>query len=366
MPVVLSLNPTMKVFPVAGKSIGVFLIRGRILPGLVLAAHLPFALLPMVRTDVLSAAFWTPPVCLGGLLLFYWIRASSEEIRWGRLESLLLLADAVCLALAFALGDPGWAGPGCVCAAAAFSAMHIDRIGNRHLGGLALFVWAATGLPEEIHAFLQRQGTAAVAQFASGLAWRYEISAYREGPLLHSISNVVDIPEVLFNPAAWTCVFLMTIFWGAVFRRSVLQTLGLLSCTAATFLLAASAQSVWLLQQSSDGRLSTPLTTSVCLLPIYLGMLASTDFFIRFLTAPIPVVGRQGESGSWDNPFIHYWNTFVAGFAMVPLKSVSRARFRLPLTAAALCILLLPIPPFLLVTRLSQPPDQPLQQTLPD
>lgn len=350
----------------SGRSISAFLFRGRILPGLVLAVHLPFAVLPMVKADFRSMDFWIPPACLGIFLLFYKARRLSPAIRWGGLGSLLLLADAVCLALAFSLRDPGWAGLGCVCAVAAFSASHIDRVGNRHLGGLALLAWAATGLPEGFATFLKGQATARVTQFASSLAWRLEISAYREGQTLHSLSNAVNIPDVLWNPAAWTSVFLMSIFWGVCFRRSVMQTLGLLAGMAVIFLLATSLQVVWLLQQQPGMAFGRPLTVSVCLLPVYPGMLASADFFIRLISAPIPVVGRRTESGSWDNPFIHYWNSLVAGFAMVPLRSASSAGFRLPLTAAVLCVLLLPIPPLLLLSLLSRPTDQLLQQTFQD
>ena len=350
----------------SGRSISAFLFRGRILPGLVLAVHLPFAVLPMVKADFRSMDFWIPPACLGIFLLFYKARRLSPAIRWGGMESLLLLADAVCLALAFSLRDPGWAGLGCVCAVAAFSASHIDRVGNRHLGGLALLAWAATGLPEGFATFLKGQATARVTQFASSLAWRLEISAYREGQALHSLSNVVDIPEVLWNPAGWTSVFLMTIFWGVCFRRSVMQTLGLLAGMAVIFLLVTSLQVVWLLQQQSEVVLGRPLAVSVCLLPVYLGMLASADFFTGLISAPIPVVESQAGAGNWVNPFIHYWNTLVSGFAMVPLRSVSCAGFRLPLTAAVLCVLLLPIPPLLLVSLLTRPADQLLPQTLQD
>jgi hypothetical protein len=83
---------------------------------------------------------------------------------------------------------------------------------------------------------------------------------------------------------------------------------------------------------------------------VYLGLLFSADFFIGLLTSPIPVVARQGEAASWDNPFIHFWNTLVAGFEMVPLKRFSIDSFRLPLTAVLLYMLLLPVPALVLVT----------------
>jgi hypothetical protein len=337
-----------RVVPVAVKLFGGFILRGRMLPGMLLAVHLPFVAFPLLRTDVRSLHFWIAPVCLGFLLLLLLRRRSVDGIRWGKPESLLLLIDAACLALAFFRQDPVWAGLACVFATAAFAASYVDRIGNRHLGGLALLIWAAIGIPGNIAGPLQRQATIAVTQLASNLAWRIEISNYREGQTLHSISSSVDIEQLLWHPAAWTCVFLMTVFWGVLLRRSVMQTLGLLLSMIPVFLLATSLQAVWLLQPRTGSPLGSTLATSLCLLPIYLGMLASTDFFVRFVTAPVPVVARQGEAASWDNPFIHYWNTLVAGFAMVPLQKTTTAVFRLPLPAAALCLLLLPVPPVLL------------------
>ncbi|MFM8474318.1 MAG: hypothetical protein ACKOEO_00790, partial [Planctomycetaceae bacterium] len=195
---------------------------------MLLAVHLPFVALPLLRTDVRSLHFWIAPVCLGLLLLLLLKRQSADEIRWGRPESLLLLIDAACLALAFFRGDPAWAGLACVFATAAFAASYVDRVENRHLGGLALLVWAAIGVPGNITGPLQRQATGTVAHLASNLAWRTGISNYREGQTLHSISRTVDIEQLLWNPAAWTCVFLMTVFWGVLLRRSVMQTLGLL------------------------------------------------------------------------------------------------------------------------------------------
>ena len=337
-----------RVVLVAVKLFGGFILRGRLLPGMLLAVHLPFVAFPLLRTDVRSLHFWIAPVCLGFLLLLLLRRRSVDGIRWGKPESLLLLIDATCLALAFFRQDPVWAGLACVFATAAFAASYVDRIGNRHLGGLALLIWAAIGIPGNIASPLQRQATIAVTQLASNLAWRIEISNYREGQTLHSISSSVDIEQLLWHPAAWTCVFLMTVFWGVLLRRSVMQTLGLLLSMIPVFLLATSLQAVWLLQPRTGSPLGSTLATSLCLLPIYLGMLASTDFFVRFVTAPVPVVARQGEAASWDNPFIHYWNTLVAGFAMVPLQKTTTAVFRLPLPAAALCLLLLPVPPVLL------------------
>jgi len=316
---------------------------------MLLAAHLPCMALPLLQTDVSSLQFWIPPVCLGFLLLLLLKRRSANEIRWGKPESLLLLVDAACLSVAFFQQDLVWAGLGCVCAAAAFAASFVDRMGNRHLGGLALFVWAAAGLPDSLAGPLQRQATAVVTQLAANLAWRAEISNYREGQTLNSISGAVDIQQLLWNPAAWTCVFLMTVFWGVLLRRSVLQTLGLLLGMIPVFLLATALQAVWLLQPRTGSPFSSPLVSSLCLLPAYLGMLASSDFFIRFATAPMPVVARQGEAARWDNPFIHYWNTLVAGFAMVPLQKSTTAAFRLPVPAVVLCILLLPVPPALLI-----------------
>lgn len=337
-----------RVVPVIVKSFGGFILRGRMLPGMLLAVHLPFVALPLPRTDVRSVHFWTAPVCAGFLLLLLLRRRSADRIRWGKLESLLLLIDAACLVLAFFRQDLVWAGLACVFATAAFAASYVDRIGNRHLGGLALLIWAAIGIPGHIASPLQRQATTTVTQLASNLAWRIEISNYREGQTLHSISSSVDIRQLLWNPAAWTCVFLMTVFWGVLLRRSVLQTLGLLLSMIPVFLLATSLQALWLLQPRTGSPFGSPLASSLCLLPIYLGMLASTDFFIRFVTAPVPIVARQGDAGGWDNPFIHYWNTLVAGFAMVPLQQTTTAAFRLPLPTAALCLLLLPIPPVLL------------------
>lgn len=316
---------------------------------MLLAVHLPFVAIPLLQAGVRSPHFWIAPVCAALLLLLLLRRRSADGIRWGKPECLLLLIDAACLALAFFQQDLVWAGLACVFATAAFAASYVDRIGNRHLGGLALLIWAMIGMPGNIASPLQRQTTITVTQLASNLAWRNEISNYRNGQTLHSISSSVDVEQLLWNPAAWTCVFLMTIFWGVLLRRSVLQTLGLLLSMIPVFLLATSLQAVWLLQPRTAGPFDSPLATSLCLLPIYLGMLVSTDFFIRFVTAPVPVVARQEESGGWDNPFIHYWNTLVAGFAMVPLQQTTTAVFRLPLPAAVLCLLLLPVPPVLLV-----------------
>jgi hypothetical protein len=87
-----------------------------------------------------------------------------------------------------------------------------------------------------------------VTQLASNLAWHFSIANYREAEVLHTVSTAVDIGQVLWNPFAWTGVYLMTLMWGVSRRRSVLQTLALLTAMAAMFLLLSSLQTVWLLK----------------------------------------------------------------------------------------------------------------------
>ncbi|MEY3176421.1 MAG: hypothetical protein RLZZ436_4335 [Planctomycetota bacterium] len=319
------------------------------MPGMLFAAHLPLLALPLMRGNPRSVDFWVLPFCLAVLLVLFLLRRSAGEFRWDRTETLLLLADALFLGLAFAFRDPAWAGLAAACAAGAFAAVHVDRIGNRHLGGLALFVWAGFSVPGEISLSIRQKLTESVIRLASNLAWRSDVSNYREGDVLHSLSQTVDIAEVLWSPAAWTAVFLMTVLWGAAMRRSVIQTLCLLVGMLSVFLLLTSLQAVWLLQQEPGGRLSSPLWSSLCLLPCYLLALLSGDWLILSLTAPMPLVTRQGESAAWDNPFIYFWNTLVAGFYAVPLQKFGKDSFRLPLTAAAICLLLLPMPLLVLV-----------------
>ncbi len=339
-----------KAASLAGKSLGKLLRHGRALPGLLLAAHLPLLMLPVFRANPLAADFWIPPICVLLLLLFFLMRRSAGVVRWSSSQNLLLLADAICLILAAAIRDEAWAGLAGVFAIAAFTASHVDRMGRRHLGGLALLAWGAVGIPADSADAASRRAASAVTQFASNLAWQGNISNYREGESLHTVSTGVDIEQVLWNPCAWTSVFLMTLVWGVSRRRSVLQTLGLLTGMAVMFLLVSSLQTVWLLKGHSSVTLSSPVWTSAFLLPVYLGLLTSTDFFIDCLTSPIPVVARQGEAAAWDNPCIHFWNTLVAGFEMVPLKKFSTDSFRLPLTAVVLCLLILPVPALVLVT----------------
>lgn len=334
----------------AGKSLGKFLRHGRVLPGVVLVAHLPLLMLPMFRSKPAVVDFWIPPVCASCLLLFFMVRRSAGAVRWSGSQNLLLLADALCLTLSLVLYDEVWAGLAGVFAVAAFAASHVDRMGRRHLGGLALFAWGAVGIPSDTADAASRWAASEVAQLASNLAWQFNIANYREAEVLHTVSTAVDIGQVLRNPFAWTGVYLMTLVWGVSRRRSVLQTLALLTAMAAMFLLLSSLQTVWLLKGPSSVALSSPLWTSAFLLPVYLGLLLSADFLIGLLTSPIPVVARQGEAASWDNPFIHFWNTLVAGFEMVPLKSFSIDSFRLPLTAVLLYMLLLPVPALVLVT----------------
>lgn len=334
----------------AGKSLRKFLRHGRVLPGSVLLAHLPLLTLPLFSLTPAAVDFWIPPVCASCLLMFFVLRRSVGVVRWSSSQNLLLLADAICLTLALAMRDEVWAGLAGVFAIAAFAASHVDRLGRRHLGGLALLAWGAVGVPSDTAAAASQWAASAVTQFASNLAWYFNITNYREAETLHTVTTAVDIGQVLWNPFAWTGVYLMTLVWGVSLRRSVFQTLGLLVGMAAAFLLVSSLQTVWLLKGHSSVALSSSHWTSAFLLPVYLGLLTSADFFIGLLTSPIPVVARQGEAASWDNPCIHFWNTLVAGFEMVPLKRFSTESFRLPVTAAVLCMLLLPVPLVVLVT----------------
>ena len=303
---------------------------------LLLAAHLPFAVLHYVGTWKLEH-YQFFPFALGMFAWLFHTRRDPSLERWGWFSLALIGADLFLLGASVWLSRPWLAVAGMMALLTAWCRASRERGYGGSLLCLSLLVILTLRLPNDrdnqLIQWLQGRTTA----FASGICHRVGLVHFSDGNTLTVPGKKFLIAEACSGVKSLFTIMFIASLVIAMKRRSMLHglTLVLMGMGTAGLMNTVRVLSVIIVWEKYQFDLSTGwihdalgyLTLGIAAL-----MLMSADAGLDLLTAWIPDIRRPGAMAIYANPFIYSWNRYVASSLSNPESSSIPAR---PLAAKA-------------------------------
>ncbi len=283
---------------------------------LLLAAHLPFAVLHYVGTWKLEH-YQFFPFALGMFAWLFHTRRDPSLERWGWFSLALIGADMFLLGASVWLSRPWLAVAGMMALLTAWCRASRERGYGGSLLCLSLLVILTLRLPNDrdnqLIQWLQGRTTA----FASGICHRVGLVHFSDGNTLTVPGKKFLIAEACSGVKSLFTIMFIASLVIAMKRRSMLHglTLVLMGMGTAGLMNTVRVLSVIIVWERYQFDLSTGwihdalgyLTLGIAAL-----MLMSADAGLDLLTAWIPDIRRPGAMAIYANPFIYLWNRYIA------------------------------------------------------
>ena len=290
---------------------------GNLIPLLLLvSAHLPFAVLHYYRTWSLEH-YQFFPFAIGMFVWLFHTRRAPELERWGWLSLALVGLDLLCLVAAIVLASPWVAVSGLMLLLMGWTLASREQGYKQSLMYLSILPLLTLRLPNDLDNTLIQWLQGRTTAFASAICHRVGLLHFSEG-------NVLSVPGKTFLVAE-ACsgvksLFTILFIAGLVIcmkRRSAVHGLVLLLCGmgAAGLMNAVRVLAVIFVWDRYQFDLSTGMlhdAIGYVSLSIAAGLLMSGDAFFDLLTSRVPDSPRSGLSLMYMNPFIGFWNRWLA------------------------------------------------------
>lgn len=283
---------------------------------LLLAAHLPFAVLHYVGTWKLEH-YQFFPFAFGMFAWLFYTRRDPALERWGWFSLALIAVDLLLLGASVWLSSPWLAVAGMMALLTAWCRASRERGYGGSLLCLSLLVVLTLRLPNDrdnqLIQWLQGRTTA----FASGICHRIGLVHFSDGNTLTVPGKKFLIAEACSGVKSLFTIMFIASLVIAMKRRSMLHglTLVLMGMGTAGLMNTVRVLSVIMVWEKYQFDLSTGwihdalgyLTLGIAGL-----MLMSADAGLDLLTAWIPDIRRPGAMAIYANPFIYCWNRYIA------------------------------------------------------
>ncbi|MFN6313461.1 MAG: exosortase/archaeosortase family protein [Planctomyces sp.] len=283
---------------------------------LLLAAHLPFAVLHYVGTwKLVHYQFF--PFALGMFAWLFHTRRDPSLERWGWFSLALIGVDLMLLVASVWLSSPWLAVAGLLAVLTAWCRASRERGYGGSLLCLSLLLVLTLRLPNDLDTQLIQWLQGRTTSLASGICHRIGLVHFSDGNILTVPGKQFLIAEACSGVKSLFTIMFIAALVIAMKRRSVLHglTLVLLGMGTAGLMNTVRVLSVIMVWEQYQFDLSTGWihdALGYVTLGIAALMLMSADAGLDLLTAWIPDIRRPGAMAIYANPFIHCWNWYVA------------------------------------------------------
>jgi exosortase len=283
---------------------------------LLLAAHLPFAVLHYVGTWKLEH-YQFFPFALGMFAWLFHTRRDPSLERWGWFSLALIGVDLMLLVASVWLSSPWLAVAGLLAVLTAWCRASRERGYGGSLLCLSLLLVLTLRLPNDLDTQLIQWLQGRTTSLASGICHRIGLVHFSDGNILTVPGKQFLIAEACSGVKSLFTIMFIAALVIAMKRRSVLHglTLVLLGMGTAGLMNTVRVLSVIMVWEQYQFDLSTGWihdALGYVTLGIAALMLMSADAGLDLLTAWIPDIRRPGAMAIYANPFIHCWNWYVA------------------------------------------------------
>ncbi|MFN5730879.1 MAG: exosortase/archaeosortase family protein [Planctomyces sp.] len=283
---------------------------------LLLAAHLPFAVLHYVGTWKLEH-YQFFPFALGMFAWLFHARRDPSLERWGWFSLALIGVDLMLLVASVWLSSPWLAVAGLLAVLTAWCRASRERGYGGSLLCLSLLLVLTLRLPNDLDTQLIQWLQGRTTSLASGICHRIGLVHFSDGNILTVPGKQFLIAEACSGVKSLFTIMFIAALVIAMKRRSVLHglTLVLLGMGTAGLMNTVRVLSVIMVWEQYQFDLSTGWihdALGYVTLGIAALMLMSADAGLDLLTAWIPDIRRPGAMAIYANPFIHCWNWYVA------------------------------------------------------
>jgi exosortase len=283
---------------------------------LLLAAHLPFAVLHYVGTWKLEH-YQFFPFALGMFAWLFHTRRDPSLERWGWFSLALIGVDLMLLVASVWLSSPWLAVAGLLAVLTAWCRASRERGYGGSLLCLSLLLVLTLRLPNDLDTQLIQWLQGRTTSLASGICHRIGLVHFSDGNILTVPGKQFLIAEACSGVKSLFTIMFIAALVIAMKRRSVLHglTLVLLGMGTAGLMNTVRVLSVIMVWEQYQFDLSTGWihdALGYVTLGIAALMLMSADAGLDLLTAWIPDIRRPGAMAIYANPFIRCWNWYVA------------------------------------------------------
>jgi exosortase len=283
---------------------------------LLLAAHLPFAVLHYVGTWKLEH-YQFFPFALGMFAWLFHTRRDPSLERWGWFSLALIGVDLMLLVASVWLSSPWLAVAGLLAVLTAWCRASRERGYGGSLLCLSLLLVLTLRLPNDLDTQLIQWLQGRTTSLASGICHRIGLVHFSDGNILTVPGKQFLIAEACSGVKSLFTIMFIAALVIAMKRRSLLHglTLVLLGMGTAGLMNTVRVLSVIMVWEQYQFDLSTGWihdALGYVTLGIAALMLMSADAGLDLLTAWIPDIRRPGAMAIYANPFIHCWNWYVA------------------------------------------------------
>jgi len=283
---------------------------------LLLAAHLPFAVLHYVGTWKLEH-YQFFPFALGMFAWLFHTRRDPSLERWGWFSLALIGVDLMLLVASVWLSSPWLAVAGLLAVLTAWCRASRERGYGGSLLCLSLLLVLTLRLPNDLDTQLIQWLQGRTTSLASGICHRIGLVHFSDGNILTVPGKQFLIAEACSGVKSLFTIMFIAALVIAMKRRSLLHglTLVLLGMGTAGLMNTVRVLSVIMVWEQYQFDLSTGWihdALGYVTLGIAALMLMSADAGLDLLTAWIPDIRRPGAMAIYANPFIRCWNWYVA------------------------------------------------------
>jgi len=283
---------------------------------LLLAAHLPFAVLHYVGTWKLEH-YQFFPFALGMFAWLFHARRDPSLERWGWFSLALIGVDLMLLVASVWLSSPWLAVAGLLAVLTAWCRASRERGYGGSLLCLSLLLVLTLRLPNDLDTQLIQWLQGRTTSLASGICHRIGLVHFSDGNILTVPGKQFLIAEACSGVKSLFTIMFIAALVIAMKRRSLLHglTLVLLGMGTAGLMNTVRVLSVIMVWEQYQFDLSTGWihdALGYVTLGIAALMLMSADAGLDLLTAWIPDIRRPGAMAIYANPFIRCWNWYVA------------------------------------------------------
>jgi exosortase len=283
---------------------------------LLLAAHLPFAVLHYVGTWKLEH-YQFFPFAFGMFAWLFHTRRDPAMERWGWFSLALIAVDLLLLGASVWLSSPWLAVAGMMALLTAWCRASRERGYKGSLLGLSLLLILTLRLPNDLDNQLIQWLQGRTTSLASGICHRIGLVHFSDGNILTVPGKQFLIAEACSGVKSLFTIMFIAALVIAMKRRSMLHglTLVLMGMGTAGLMNTVRVLSVIVVWEKYQFDLSTGwihdalgyLTLGIAAL-----LLMSADAGLDLFTAWIPDIRRPGAMAIYANPFIFLWNRYVS------------------------------------------------------
>jgi exosortase len=302
---------------IAPASDSVSVLGGATIPILLLvAAHLPYAALHYARTWNLEH-YQFFPFALGMFAWLFHTRRDPSLERWGWFSLTLIGLDLFLLGASVWLGSPWVAVAGLLALLTAWCRASRERGYNGSLLCLSLLAILTLRLPNDLDNQLIQWLQGRTTAFASGICHRIGLVHYSDGNVLTVPGKQFLIAEACSGVKSLFTIMFIAALVIAMKRRSLLHglVLVLMGMGTAGLMNTVRVLSVVVVWEQYRFDLSTGWVHDALgymTLGIAALLLMSADAGLDLFSAWIPDIRRPGAMAIYANPFISFWNRFIA------------------------------------------------------